>query len=749
MMLSSSQRRSSATEGADGYKTDPFNNDDNKNHKDPSIIDNITTEEEEEEEEEEEHDQEEEKYSQVYFEHRIQTLQSNIVHAIPSKEKIDSANIFSSILQSYDAGKQTLESTKSLLSELEKKDNNIDPAIIDQVKNSIQDAQDTIDRLNEAGTNCGSAIVDDDNNGLLDSLLHNERDILECACLIQATPNKLAEWCCEVENRSLLDEFLCDLNCMKSFLSAGGPSNGNYGEALSIYSKIKEEIRIIYQKMEQDNNNNDTTLVTILPTALSCLQSRIALAVSLELATHIPIFKQSNIFVDPIKRFWYYVHAAQKKDELDKAFFTLTVWEIRKVINSNASNEDLTWGREYLRAYRPDEIWTSSQKWRYVMSVKTDVGYRHPDHEFNNYQELISAGGECGPRAFFGRFISKSWGIPTWGVRQPGHAAMSRWTDQSSGGWTMVLGAAWQYSWWDDDRYSGEANGRTRTGVDFLEESQARTGSKSPDTYYKNVVLLECLAECFDETIEEEFSSEKFWRSLALAQRKMMARAFSRQQEICKDKDDENDSKEKDDNFNDSLCIESRYDSTLADDKLVADMEKTHILQPCQNPCLSRILKSQYEVVSSVIVIPATSFINPSKPTKNVLVMNSFLGGTQLHLEQDGQVEYELPSSIVTAGTYALSVKVVNVHRNPKPLLVSIENPPSQCHNFRDSIDGYEMIYLPQGQEMEVQYTKGKWEQTNSIRIELSPGGRLKLSRKAPCWGLTIKEIILQPITSN
>jgi hypothetical protein len=669
--LSSSQRRSSATEGADGYKTDPFNNDDNKNHKDPSIIDNITTEEEEEEEEEDEHDQEEEKYSQVYFEHRIQTLQSNIVHAIPSKEKIDSANIFSSILQSYDAGKQTLESTKSLLSELEKKDNNIDPAIIDQVKNSIQDAQDTIDRLNEAGTNCGSAIVDDDNNGLLDSLLHNERDILECACLIQATPNKLAEWCCEVENRSLLDEFLCDLNCMKSFLSAGGPSNGNYGEALSIYSKIKEEIRIIYQKMEQDNNNNDTTLVTILPTALSCLQSRIALAVSLELATHIPIFKQSNIFVDPIKRFWYYVHAAQKKDELDKAFFTLTVWEIRKVINSNASNEDLTWGREYLRAYRPDEIWTSSQKWRYVMSVKTDVGYRHPDHEFNNYQELISAGGECGPRAFFGRFISKSWGIPTWGVRQPGHAAMSRWTDQSSGGWTMVLGAAWQYSWWDDDRYSGEANGRTRTGVDFL------------------------------------------------------------------------------DNFNDSLCIESRYDSTLADDKLVADMEKTHILQPCQNPCLSRILKSQYEVVSSVIVIPATSFINPSKPTKNVLVMNSFLGGTQLHLEQDGQVEYELPSSIVTAGTYALSVKVVNVHRNPKPLLVSIENPPSQCHNFRDSIDGYEMIYLPQGQEMEVQYTKGKWEQTNSIRIELSPGGRLKLSRKAPCWGLTIKEIILQPITSN
>ena len=741
MMLSSSQRRCSATNAAAGYTADPIKNDsNNKNHKDPSIIDNTTTKEEE-------HDQEDEKYSQDYFEHRIQTLQAKIVHAIPSKEEIDFSNIFSSILQSYDAGKQTLESTKSLLSELEEKDKNIDPAIIDQAKLAVQDAQDTVNRLNEAGTNCGSAIVDDDNNGLFDSLLHNERDILECTCLIQARPKKLAEWCSELDNRPLLDQFLCDLNFMKLFLSAGGPSNGNYGEALSIYSKIKEEIRI-YQKLDDSNNNE--TLLTTLPPVLSCLQSRIALAVSLQLATPIPIFKQSNMYVDPIKRFWYYVHAAQKKDELDKSFCTLTVWEIRKVIDSNASNEDLTWGREYLRAYRPDEIWTSSQKWRYVMSVKTDVGYRHPDHEFNNYQELISAGGECGPRAFFGRFISKSWGIPTWGVRQPGHAAMSRWTDQSSGGWMVVLGAAWQYSWWDDDRYSGKENGRTRTGVDFYEETQSRTGSKSPDTYYKNVILLECLAECLDETIEEEFSSEKFWRSLALAQRKMMARAFSRQQEICKDRDEVIDRKEKDDNVYNSLCIESRYDSTSAVDKIVTDMKSTHILQPCQNPCLSHILKSQYEEESSVIVIPATSFISPSKPTKNVLVMNSFLGGTQLHLEQDGQVEYELPSSIVTAGTYALSAKVVNVHRNPKPLLVSIENPSLQNHKFRDNtIDGYELIYLPQGQEMEVQYTKGKWEQTNSIRIELSPGGRLKLSRKAPCWGLTVKEIILQLITSN
>ena len=150
------------------------------------------------------------------------------------------------------------------------------------------------------------------------------------------------------------------------------------------------------------------------------------------------------------------------------------------------------------------------------------------------------------------------------------------------------------------------------------------------------------------------------------------------------------------------------------------------------------------------IVIPATSFVDPSKPSKNVLVMKSFLGGNQLHLEHDGQVEYELPPSIVTASTFALSVKVVNVHRDQKPLLVNIEKSPnieeSSSYPNDQVVDGYEMIHLPQGQEMEVQYTKGRWEQTKSIRVDLSPGGRLKLSRKVPCWGLTIKEIVLQPI---
>jgi hypothetical protein len=155
------------------------------------------------------------------------------------------------------------------------------------------------------------------------------------------------------------------------------------------------------------------------------------------------------------------------------------------------------------------------------------------------------------------------------------------------------------------------------------------------------------------------------------------------------------------------------------------------------------------------IIIPAASFVDPKKPSRNVLVMKSFLGGDQLHLEHDGTVEYELPPSIPIGSTFALSVKVVNVHRDQKPLQVHIENSLDGGNDTGDDpslnlenhdMDGFEMIHLPQGKELEVQYTKGVWEETKSIRVDLSPGGLLKLSRKVPCWGLSIKEIVLRPI---
>jgi len=794
-----------------------------------------------------------EKYSQAYFEDRIQSLRTKILQTIPNqddlvpppeKETDTNCCVFGPVLRSLEAAKHTLDSTKAVKKVLQTEQKNHpeddgwkDSSLLDPVQQALKEAQATVDGLEEAATNAGCAVVRD--SGLLDEDDHDhdhgsrkgsrknnargcatttnsthssstssmwkmERDILECTVLVQATPKKLADWCAESPgvHRPLLDRFLgskrengsitspSSTPMMATFLEAGGPSHGNYGTALVLYDKLREELRIA-KELEIDSYHPFFSNVSC------CLRERLALAVALELATPILIFKQTDTFVDPVERFRYYAKFScvgdddnidDDGDALDKAFSTLSVWELRKVVNANATHDDLTWGRQFLRNYRPDQIYTKDQKWRYVMAVKTDVGYRHPDHDFHNYQELLSAGGECGPRAFFGRFISKAWGLPTWGVRQPGHAAMTRWTNNRSiGGWTVCLGADWPYSWWEDDRYGGKSS---RHGPDFLEETQARTAAGCVTAYYKKVVMLECLAESLGETVIEDFSLAKIWRSLALAQRKMLARAFvapaaPAPADIASEQKNPTDDNHSETNVYTGSCICKEYGSICHESpykqrqkirrfgrRMRAYLRRHRIAagiaseqkSPTDDDHMGKATIHEQQAISiqsdGTIIIPAASFVDPKKPSRNVLVMKSFLGGDQLHLEHDGAVEYELPSSIPTGGTFALSVKVVNVHRDQKPLQVHIENSLECCDNDDDTgdnhhpslnlehhdMDGFEMIHLPQGQELKVQYTKGVWEETKSIRVDLNSGGRLKLSRKVPCWGLSIKEIVLRPI---
>jgi len=78
-----------------------------------------------------------------------------------------------------------------------------------------------------------------------------------------------------------------------------------------------------------------------------------------------------------------------------------------------------------------------------------------------HYSQIPVGGGVCGPRAFFSRFARKSFGLPTWGMTEQGHAAMSSWSPEQ--GWHIELGSAWQYGWWGP-----------QSGVDFFLEVQAR-----------------------------------------------------------------------------------------------------------------------------------------------------------------------------------------------------------------------------------------------------------------------------------
>lgn len=270
--------------------------------------------------------------------------------------------------------------------------------------------------------------------------------------LAQATPRGLAAFASRGPAQArLVDQLLGDQALRHEMLAAGGAKFGQWGGAMEILDAIRRAS----------------------PRASEGVLRRLALAVALE---HAQPVAQNNAadrvgapaVVDPVARYLHY-EKAFLDGELDPTFAQLGAWEMRMAVNSDAPDEILAWGRAMMRVYRPDHGSLADLGWRYVMLVRTDVRYGSQNVKddlpsLHQYQNIPLNGGVCGRRAFFGRFILRAHGIPTWGVTQHKHAALSHWTPK---GWVINLGAGFHASWWDKDE-------TVRTGNEFLLETQAR-----------------------------------------------------------------------------------------------------------------------------------------------------------------------------------------------------------------------------------------------------------------------------------
>jgi hypothetical protein len=276
--------------------------------------------------------------------------------------------------------------------------------------------------------------------------------LAKAVVITAATPRGLAAFAQQAPaNAALVEQLLANGPLMTEMLVAGGASFGHYGRTMEIYTAIQKAS----------------------PGAKEGNLQRLALATALEHARPITQTNPSDqtnapSTVDPVKRYLHY-EKAFLAGELDPAFKNFTTWEYRHVVNCDSPDEILAWGREMLRTYRPDHIYNPDYGWRYVSSVKTEVPYGSQNVQYDlpslhKYQNIIMNGGVCGRRAFFGRFMLRSFGIPTWGVTQHKHAALSHWTPK---GWVVNLGAGFGSSWWDKDEVS-------LSGNQFLIETQAR-----------------------------------------------------------------------------------------------------------------------------------------------------------------------------------------------------------------------------------------------------------------------------------
>ncbi len=496
-----------------------------------------------------------------------------------------------------------------------------------------------------------------------------DSSLVRAAVLAKATPRGLAEFAQQGnEHAALVDQLLADDTLMKQMLLAGGADAGKYGPAMQIYTAIQKAS----------------------PKARDGVFQRLALATALEHA--VPV-KQNNAqtettaptIVDPVKRYLHY-EKAYLDGELDPAFKNFSVWEYRMVIDCDAPDSILAWGREMLRNYRPDHIYNPDYGWRYSGTVRTEVKYgsecvKDDLPHLNSYQNIPKDGGVCGRRAFFGRFILKSFGIPTWGVTQHKHAALSHWTPK---GWVVNLGAGFPHSWWDKDE-------APRSGSDFLLETQART---QPQDYLK-VLRAQWVGRVLGE---QEYNDRKniaggLWSSMAHFQARAIATATK------------------------AVALgplgQELGEANESEDKKARVVEKVAVTAADQKPVVGK---------DGSIIVPSVAH---TKPTGHHAAMKSLAGGMQLHATGGFKAQYVIDAP--QAGKYALAARVATVHEGQKFLFAANDAKASA--------------------EVPAPYTIGFWQPTPPVEVMLVKGQNvLSVALKEGSRGVAIKDFTLTPV---
>jgi len=489
--------------------------------------------------------------------------------------------------------------------------------------------------------------------------------------MAEATPRGLAEFAQQGKaQEALIERLLADDGLMIQMALAGGANGGKYGQAMKIYAEIQKASR----------------------KATSGVLQRLALGISLEHA--VPVGQRNAeaktdapTTVDPVKRYLHF-EKAYLNNELDPGFKDLGVWDYRMVVNGEEPDEILTWGREMLHNYRPDQISTRDYRWRYVDAVRTDVKYGSQDNKYDKpeqqfFQNILMNGGVCGRRAFFGRFILRAFGIPTTARPQRGHAALAHWTPD---GWVICLGANWGHGWAGGP---GGVGGSRVSDLVFLAETQARMTGKPYEQVWRARTIGTVLAQT---------DASGLWNSVALYRQRAIieeAKAVTLAA-VGQDIGEANETKEK---------VEiAQVTMTEADKKILVG-------------------------AGGVITIPAAACSKPTKSTGKIIFMESDLGGMQLHYSRNGAPqEFEYTFDVPKAGKYALTARVVTPSWK-QHLMVA-------ANGAKEPVD----IALP--------YTVGMWDRTQPVEITLAKGRNvLTFSREHEgLKGLTIKDFTLRPV---
>ncbi len=509
---------------------------------------------------------------------------------------------------------------------------------------------------------------------IVDSVLSSSRldnQLVEASVIADATPRGLAAFAQKSKaGENLIRSMLADPALMKQMQIADGARNGNYGRTMQIYEAIQ----------------------SASPLAHKGILKRLALAIALVQQPRMA--RWDNHTFDAVARYMNFQSAYLAK-ELDPAFPTLTAWDCRFVVNDPFSNREANWFRNMMMNYAPAYVLSG----HYIDIVHTDVGYirspRWGTFPGSMAEQIVEGGGECGPRAWYGRLAERAFGIPAWGVKQRGHAALTRWTRN---GWVTRFSAGWDWIWWNKT-----------SGINFYLESQAR---RYPADFMK-VLRAQWIGSVLGEQKPDLWllGTGGFWFAVANSQER-------------------------------AIIASGKAARVIPTNSRLAELYGPTLAQKLQQ---ARIAPSATQISVNkfgVITIPAVAFKKVPGPRRKkvgaIIPSKSFSGGMQLYY-QVGQpcgnkhqpIEYIINAP--RAGRYALVAEVDSV-KPPQNMVVSVN------HGKRAA-------------NLIVPWTAGMWQKTKPVQVNLAKGQNTLIFDKGKSdaysakfiYALSIKKFVLFP----
>ena len=176
------------------------------------------------------------------------------------------------------------------------------------------------------------------------------------------------------------------------------------------------------------------------PQAIDGWRYRLAVAVALTFSTPVKSLAKPEIDIDPVLRYFSYENW-EGMHLLFPVFRSLNAWQMRYVVGSWASDEELLWARDnILQEFKsPNKVGDATNhmiKYRKEnhQGISVHNGAEYYDNRPVTLQVLHEVGAVCGGISKFGSAMCQSFGVPALPVGQPGHCAFLWWKE---GDWIL------------------------------------------------------------------------------------------------------------------------------------------------------------------------------------------------------------------------------------------------------------------------------------------------------------------------